>query len=141
VRAERLPRFAAEERADGWHVQYDHYNDDADYLHEPATLTEWDGARVRAQLLARSMRELLLMLSTSATDPATGQFDPHGLSSWVSRCPETALGPALVGAGPATLGSLARSWYQPEPALDVIARQPSVVSAAQARLTGKLTLA
>jgi len=98
VRAERLPRFAPEERADGWHVQYDHYNDDADYLHDPATLTEWDGARVRAQLLARSLRELLLILDTAETDPVTGQFDPRRVSSWVSRAPETALGTALVGA-------------------------------------------
>ena len=36
-------RFAAEERAGGWHVQYDHYGDDSDYLHDRAQLTEWDG--------------------------------------------------------------------------------------------------
>jgi hypothetical protein len=98
VRAERLPRFAAEERAEGWHVQYDHYKDDADYLRDPATLTAWDGAGVRAQLLARSLRELLLMLNTSATDPATGQVDARRISSWVSGRPETALGPTVVGA-------------------------------------------
>lgn len=60
VLAERIARFAAEERAGGWHVQYDHYAADADYLHERETLTEYDGDRVRAALLARSLRELLV---------------------------------------------------------------------------------
>jgi hypothetical protein len=59
VLAERIERFAAEERAGGWHVQYDHYADGADYLHERETLTAYDGDRVRAALLARSTRELL----------------------------------------------------------------------------------
>jgi hypothetical protein len=59
VLAERISRFAAEERAGGWHVQYDHYADGADYLHERKTLTAYDGDRVRATLLARSLRELL----------------------------------------------------------------------------------
>jgi Glycosyl transferase family 2 len=59
VLAERLARFAAEERAGGWHIQYDHYADGADYLHDRATLVEYDPDRVRAALLARSVRELL----------------------------------------------------------------------------------
>jgi hypothetical protein len=59
VLAERIERFAAEERAGGWHVQYDHYADGTDYLHERETLTAYDGDRVRAALLARSTRELL----------------------------------------------------------------------------------
>ena len=59
VLAERLTRFAAEERAGGWHIQYDHYADGADYLHERATLAEYDGDRVRAELLGRSVRDLL----------------------------------------------------------------------------------
>jgi Glycosyl transferase family 2 len=59
VLAERLARFAAEERAGGWHIQYDHYADGADYLHERDTLVEYDTDRVRAALLARSVRELL----------------------------------------------------------------------------------
>jgi hypothetical protein len=59
VLAERLARFAAEERAGGWHIQYDHYADGADYLHDRETLVEYDADRVRAALLARSVRELL----------------------------------------------------------------------------------
>ena len=59
VLAERLSRFAAEERAGGWHIQYDHYADGADYLHDRETLVEYDADRVRAALLARSVRELL----------------------------------------------------------------------------------
>jgi hypothetical protein len=59
VLAERLARFAAEERAGGWHVQYDHYADGADYLHERETLIEYDADRVRAALLSRTLRGLL----------------------------------------------------------------------------------
>jgi Glycosyl transferase family 2 len=59
VLAERLARFASEERAGGWHIQYDHYADGADYLHARETLVEYDADRVRAALLARSVRELL----------------------------------------------------------------------------------
>ena len=59
VLAERIARFAAEERAGGWHVQYDHYGDGSDYLHGRETLTEYEGDRVRAELLGRSVREVL----------------------------------------------------------------------------------
>jgi hypothetical protein len=59
VLAERMERFAAEERAGGWHVQYDHYGDGSDYLHGRETLTEYEGDRVRAELLGRSVREVL----------------------------------------------------------------------------------
>jgi hypothetical protein len=67
VLAERMARFAAEERAGGWHVQYDHYADGADYLHDRETLMEYDADRVRAALLARSLRELLPYAAASAS--------------------------------------------------------------------------
>jgi hypothetical protein len=67
VLAERMARFAAEERAGGWHIQYDHYADGADYLHDRETLVEYDADRVRASLLARSVRELLRYAVVSAS--------------------------------------------------------------------------
>jgi hypothetical protein len=66
VLAERLARFAAEERAGGWHVQYDHYADGADYLHERATLMEYDADRVRAALLSRTLRGLLYAAASAS---------------------------------------------------------------------------
>jgi hypothetical protein len=85
VLAERLPRFAAEERAGGWHVQYDHYADGSDYLHDVATLTEWDSARVRSELLSDAVRRLVLTVSLSGVDVASGQLDAAKLSRWMER--------------------------------------------------------
>jgi hypothetical protein len=66
VLAERLARFAAEERAGGWHVQYDHYADGSDYLHERETLVEYDPDRVRAALLSRTLRGLLYAAASAS---------------------------------------------------------------------------
>jgi glycosyltransferase involved in cell wall biosynthesis len=85
VLAERLPRFAAEERADGWHVQYDHYVDATTYLHDPAQLHEWDPDRFRAQLLATSTRRLILATSLSNGDPSRGELDASRLAAWMTR--------------------------------------------------------
>ncbi len=85
VLAERLPRFAAEERADGWHVQYDRYADGVDYLHDIATLSEWDGDRARAQLLARTVRRLLLGICLTGADPVGEEVQLDRLNGWMSR--------------------------------------------------------
>lgn len=45
---ERGARFSPAERARGWHVQYDQAP--ASFLRDPATLTPFDGDRVRAEL-------------------------------------------------------------------------------------------
>ena len=52
---ERKKRFHEEERKIGWHVQYDsvtshQYN----FIHDPATLTPYDGNAVRLRLLSRN---------------------------------------------------------------------------------------
>jgi glycosyltransferase involved in cell wall biosynthesis len=48
---ERRPRFLADERARGWHVQYDALREGVSFLRDPATLTEWDPDAVRLALV------------------------------------------------------------------------------------------
>ena len=50
---ERRGRFLEEERARGWHVQYDDVPDDASFVRDPATLTRWDADAIRFELLLR----------------------------------------------------------------------------------------
>jgi hypothetical protein len=92
VIAERLGRFAEEERAGGWHVQYDHYGDDADYLHDRADLTAWDGAGFRSRLLARVTRQLLLLAAAGGRDIASEEVTVDGLGGWLSRRGHGAVG-------------------------------------------------
>lgn len=42
IHAERLPRFTDDERARGWHVQYDDVQADATFVRDPRTLTCFD---------------------------------------------------------------------------------------------------
>ncbi|MBZ5560686.1 MAG: glycosyltransferase family 2 protein [Acidobacteriia bacterium] len=50
---ERQGRFNAQERARGWHVQYDDVREGASFLRDPATLTAYDPEAVRLQLALR----------------------------------------------------------------------------------------
>lgn len=50
---ERRPRFAAEERARGWHVQYDGLEEGASFLREPSSLTPYDPWSARLDLALR----------------------------------------------------------------------------------------
>jgi hypothetical protein len=50
VLRERRPRFLDEERARGWHVQYDAVAPDGRFVRDPATLTRFDGDAVRLAL-------------------------------------------------------------------------------------------
>ncbi len=54
VFGERRPRFRADERALGWHVQYDGLDRGASFLRDPATLREWDDDRARLEALVDS---------------------------------------------------------------------------------------
>jgi glycosyltransferase involved in cell wall biosynthesis len=54
---ERRPRFDAEERAAGWHVQYDEIRDGAVFIAAAGELVPFDAARVRTELLVEN-REL-----------------------------------------------------------------------------------
>jgi hypothetical protein len=38
---ERRPRWSPEERARGWHVQYDHLSEDASFVWDPSALQRW----------------------------------------------------------------------------------------------------
>ncbi len=86
VFGERIERFAAEERAEGWHVQYDAYaTGDAQFLRDPAELVRWDPHAVRAQLLARASRDALLARALRPGGVALGDMDGEQVSDWASR--------------------------------------------------------
>jgi hypothetical protein len=138
VLGERLPRFAAEERADGWHVQYDRYADGAEFLRDPGMLNTWDGAGVRAELIARTMRELLLGLCLGGVDPAPSELQAGTLCGWMARRGSLESGGgAELGAAQQRLIAASRGVeLAPDPALDVVAHDLSLALAAQARLSG-----
>ena len=48
---ERRPRFIPEERARGWHIQYDRLAGRGSFLRDPKTLTPWDPEAVRVALM------------------------------------------------------------------------------------------
>jgi hypothetical protein len=50
---QRLPRFAAEERARGWHVQYDSFQKDHSFIRDPSSLRLYDPEAVRVELQLR----------------------------------------------------------------------------------------
>ena len=83
---ERLPRFNKEERAAGWHVQYNAYaSGETRFLHDPAKLIAYDGNAVRADLLGRGNLDLLLA-STLSNRPAASQLpESAALCTWVGR--------------------------------------------------------
>ena len=63
-----------------------HYGDGADYLHERAALVAYDGDGVRADLLARSLRELLLLTTVRGVElGAAEEVDPGRLDAWLRR--------------------------------------------------------
>jgi hypothetical protein len=84
VMKERLPRFAAEERKAGWHVQYDELiADGAKFVWEPAELVAWDPAAVRADLLAHALDQLLLATTVRGDDIGRLAFDDERLKARV----------------------------------------------------------
>ncbi len=60
VFAERRPRYAEQERALGWHVQYDDVVEGTSFVHDPATLKRYDpvGIRIDLSLRHRGVEEL-----------------------------------------------------------------------------------
>jgi hypothetical protein len=134
VIAERLGRFAAEERAGGWHVQYDHYGDDSDYLHERAELSAWDGDRFRAQLLARATRQLLLLAAAGGRDVGAEEITVEGLAGWLGRRGHGNLGAPEIARFQQHLLSTAPAG----PDLEAAARDLGQVVEAQARVRGEM---
>jgi hypothetical protein len=138
VRGERMARFAAEERAGGWHVQYDHYADDTDYLHKRETLVAYDGDRVRAELLARTMRELLLLTVVRGVELGAAELDVTQLDGWLRRRGRAGLGPGDFERGQARL--LGQSTGD-SPEVDALAGDLGLLLEAQARARGQVLLA
>jgi hypothetical protein len=134
VLAERLGRFAAEERAGGWHVQYDHYGADADYLHDRAELTAWDGDAFRAALLARATRQLLLLAAVGGRDVASEEVTVEGLGGWLSRRGHGAVGePEITAIQQHLLSTVAAG-----PDLEAAAEDLGAVVEAQARVRAEM---
>ena len=67
---ERQPRFAEEERALGWHVQYEHVAQGTSFVHDPDTLKRFDpvDARIGLALRHRGVEELEQSLETGKKD-------------------------------------------------------------------------
>lgn len=69
VLGERIPRYAAEERAAGWHVQYDAFGPESTFVrrHEELTLFDADNARIAvAQQDAERVRSTMAGLERQA---------------------------------------------------------------------------
>ncbi|HEY6780278.1 MAG TPA: glycosyltransferase family A protein, partial [Thermoleophilaceae bacterium] len=116
VFGERIERFAAEERAEGWHVQYDAYAaGDATFLRNPGELVRWDGDAVRAQLLARASRDQLLARALRPGGVTLGDMDGDEVAGWASRGTGRPLDIERVGEAIRALET--QVWPQGEPAL------------------------
>jgi glycosyltransferase involved in cell wall biosynthesis len=137
VRAERLARFAAEERANGWHVQYDHYDDGADYLHERDTLTAWNGDRFRAELLARASRQHLLLGAVRGFDLAAPDLPVAGLIAWMARRGHG----ELTGEDLARAHAHVREGTPAGPDLEAVADDLDALLEAHARTAGQMEAA
>ena len=95
VLAERLPRYDAAERDDGWHVQYNGFaGGEASFLWDPADLREWDGGAVRAELLARGSHEVLRAQAVRGFEAERTAVDVGALGAWLGRT----LGRSAVGS-------------------------------------------
>ena len=86
VLGERLPRYDAAERADGFHVQYNAFaGGETSFLWDPAALREWDGGAVRAELLARGSHEVLRAQAVRGFEVERTALDVGALGAWLGR--------------------------------------------------------
>jgi hypothetical protein len=142
VLAERMPRFAEEERAGGWHVQYDHYAEGSSYLHDPDELSEWDGDRIRLELFAACMRRLVLAQSLAGSDPSSAEPDVGRLLGWLERRAGAACAmPDLLGARDRLVAATQGVHDAPAAELDNVAADLATLFEAQARLRGDMVAA
>jgi hypothetical protein len=136
VLAERLPRYDAAERQDGWHVQYNAFADgETSFLWDPAVLAEWDGGAVRAALLARGSHEVLRAQAVRGFEAERTGLDVGALGAWLGRT----LGTRAVGADEARAalhiaGSLPR---EVDPGAIPFVLAATRLLAGEARLNGK----
>jgi glycosyltransferase involved in cell wall biosynthesis len=77
VFAERKPRYAEQERALGWHVQYDDVVDGTSFIHNPDTLKRFDpvGIRIELSLRHRGVEELEQSLGEVRADASARSRD------------------------------------------------------------------
>ena len=96
---DRIPRFNKQERAAGWHVQYNDYAEGKNtFLYDLSKLVAYDGSAVRAELLGRSSLDLLF-LSSMANDSFIHRApDFEALIAWIGRKlgMEEPLSPAIL---------------------------------------------
>lgn len=137
IHQERLARFAAEERADGWHVQYDHYADGASFLAARETLSEWDGGRIRAEILSRALRHVLLLTALHGVDLAALEVDDDRLEGWVRHAGTDATHDDITAARRRLDALIAGNDTPSPPGLDELALDLSHVAEAQAILRGE----
>ncbi|MGE5314730.1 MAG: FkbM family methyltransferase [Acidobacteriota bacterium] len=69
VYRERLARFASEERAAGWHVQYDDVaKAHGSFLYDETKLVRYDGEAFRAELFERAAKKIAVYRSPDGTE-------------------------------------------------------------------------
>ena len=86
VLRERLPRFTAEERAAGWHVQYDCYaTGEAQFLKRPAELELYDPVAVRVRLMSRALRDPLLASAFSQVLALHTPIQSPEVTDWIQK--------------------------------------------------------
>jgi hypothetical protein len=109
VLKERIPRFAAEERKAGWHVQYDRLlAEGAKFVWQPSELTEWDPSAVRASLLAHALDQLLLATTVRGDDIGRLAFDDERLKARIEARVGLPISPSEYAAARHAFHAVAR---------------------------------
>ena len=141
IRHERMPRFAPEERAKGWHVQYDDYASAVSYLHDAATMLSWNADAARAALLGSALRELLLVMTISATEPGSLTIRPEEFAGWMTRS-GVEMAPSQMTEVQEHLGSALQHAPGSTPTkFDTMARELAYVLEVLSRVRGDLSTA
>ncbi|MFT3783340.1 MAG: glycosyltransferase [Nibricoccus sp.] len=86
VYQDRLPRFAKEEVAINWHVQYNAFVDGREkFLHKPENLVVFDGERERARILGRFSDDVLICQTISGGSGLSHGLNQEAVFAWLSR--------------------------------------------------------
>lgn len=84
VLRERLPRFAPEERAKGWHVQYDALLESGrEFVWAPEELHAWDPVATRLELLAEAAETLAAAQLTRGAGAGGFRLEEPATRAWV----------------------------------------------------------
>lgn len=83
---ERLDRYTEEEKALGWHYQYDEYKDDlSKFLKDPSTLKVYDGIAFRCSLLSQTVQDFILLLSLKNIGLLENLECSQIIEDWINR--------------------------------------------------------